>query len=128
LIRLLELHGGDELETGFFQASLLEVDHAQIVADFLVGRRKPGCTLQVHQGLFVVVAPRGQLPQAMFAFGGQATTEQAAVQGLGLALSQHAVDLGLAQTHCRKVIRQALQVGQASMQFAAVDQFVRQAE
>ncbi|MOA19579.1 hypothetical protein D3C78_1399720 [compost metagenome] len=124
MIVLLEFDGGEELEARIVEAQLIEIDHAQVVADFFVGGGQAGGALQVGLGLAVVAASSVELTEAVFGFGGQAAAEQAAVQRLGFATAEQTIDLGFAQAHFADVVRQALQVGQAGVQLAVVGQVV----
>ncbi|MNL03009.1 hypothetical protein D3C87_1235340 [compost metagenome] len=127
-VGLPELHGGEEFESGVFHPQLVEVHHAQVIADFFVGGGQSRGPLQVRLRQAVVAPGGGELAQAVFGFGGQAAAEQAAVQWLGFAAAEQSVDLGFAQAHVGEVVRQALQVGQAGVQFAVLGHVIGQVQ
>ncbi|MNJ36473.1 hypothetical protein D3C77_312630 [compost metagenome] len=87
---VLELDCRQELKARLFDITLVEINHAQVIANFLVGRRQAHGPQKMALGLEVVAASRRQLAQAMLSLGSQTATEQAAVQRFGLAAPKQA--------------------------------------
>ena len=70
--RLLEFKRSQKLEASFVELQLIEINHAKIVSDFVIGRRHLGCTLKVADRQGVITSACRQLPKAVIPFSTQA--------------------------------------------------------